>query len=76
MSDTPTAGDGRMLNDAAVADLLSISKPHLWRLRTLVKDPALRFPEPSRLGRSTRWLRSEVLAWQERTKGKVIEIEY
>lgn len=74
MTDTPTE-DGRMLNDAAVANLLGISKAHLWRLRKLVADPALRFPEPTRIGRATRWLPADITAWQARTKGKVITIE-
>lgn len=41
-----------------VAALLGVSRAHVWRL-----NAAGRLPEPVRLGKAVRWLRSEIEAW-------------
>ncbi|RIK85624.1 MAG: hypothetical protein DCC67_03630 [Planctomycetota bacterium] len=50
--------DPWLMNAKDVAQALAISMRTLWRLVS-----ARRFPEPIRLGGSTRWLREDVLKW-------------
>lgn len=50
--------DPWLMNAKDVAQALAISMRTLWRLVS-----ARRFPEPIRVGGSTRWLREDVLKW-------------
>lgn len=47
-----------LLKVKQVADFLGVSVRQVWNLRT---EKLL--PQPVRLGRSSRWRRSELLAW-------------
>jgi excisionase family DNA binding protein len=51
------------LSAAEVAELLGISRRHVWKLLA-----SGRLPEPIRLGRSVRWLRDDLLAHLEGLK--------
>jgi excisionase family DNA binding protein len=56
----PKAVDALLIGDREAAELLSISRAHLHRLRA-----AGRFPEAIRLGRALRFDRAELLAWTQ-----------
>ena len=51
-------GHGEALAVQDVAELLGVSERHVWSLHSRALLPA-----PARLGRSVRWVRSELLAW-------------
>ncbi|MDD4889885.1 MAG: helix-turn-helix domain-containing protein [Phycisphaerae bacterium] len=46
------------LSDVQAAALLGISRGHLWTLNS-----SGRLPAPVKLGRSVRWIRSELESW-------------
>ena len=51
--------DLRLLSVASLAELLELSTRQVRRL-----DSTGKIPQPHRLGRSVRWRRAEILAWQ------------
>lgn len=50
--------DAILLDDRNLAMLLAVSRSHIHRMRA-----AGRLPEPLKLGRAARWLRTEIEAW-------------
>lgn len=48
------------LSAEEVAELLGISRAHVWKLLS-----SGRLPEPVRLGRAVRWSRTTLEAWME-----------
>lgn len=48
----------QLLKAAEAAWMASISTRTLWRLVSAGK-----FPQPARIGGSTRWIREEIVAW-------------
>ncbi|AHK20253.1 AlpA family protein [Yersinia ruckeri] len=62
MNIKPSLLEDQFVNMAFITRLLGVSDKWIYRL---IKDGA--FPKPIKLGRSSRWLQSEVEAWlQER----------
>lgn len=61
MGDDNGFNDDELLNARQVAKVLKISVRTLWRLVA-----SFQAPQPVRLGRNTRWLKSAVIAWMRR----------
>lgn len=53
-----------LLNVEAVARMVSLSVRAVWRMVSTGQ-----FPKPVRIGRSTRWRRSDVEAWIDGLRG-------
>lgn len=59
MTHIPDAGTRPLaLTASEVAQLLGVSRAHVWRLHKAGK-----LPEPVRLGRAVRWSRTEIESW-------------
>lgn len=62
MTSKPSLSEDQFVDMAFITRLLGVSDKWIYRL---IKDGI--FPKPIKLGRSSRWLKSEVEAWlQER----------
>jgi prophage regulatory protein len=56
---------GTFLTAEAIAEKLGVSTRTLWRW---IQEKI--FPKPIKIGRSTRWLESDVVAYIDRLRGK------
>ena len=62
MTNNPSLTEGQLVDMAFITSLLQVTDKWIYKL---IKDGI--FPKPIKLGRSSRWLKSEVENWlQER----------